>query len=175
VKRVILALSVLSSLAFSSGIPVALERSTEVSEVIASARTRIRILAPSLRARGVADALRKALVEGGVHVQILCDANLVAERSSFVPILSLLRERKLPVEVRLLRGVTRTVLVVDESRAVFGALIAEPESFGLSPTRLVNDANEARAQTQFFDAQWKRATRWKYTITPPKFSNGGQK
>ena len=174
-KRVILALSALSSLAFSSGIPVTLERSAEVAEVIGSARTRILVLAPSLRGRAVADALRKALVEGGVHVSILCDANLITERSSFVPMLSVLGTRKLPVEVRLLRDVTRSALIVDESRTVFGSLIAAPESFGLQPTRLVNDETEARVQAQLFAAQWQRATPWSYRITPARFTNGGQK
>ena len=89
--------------------------------------------------------------------------------------LSVLGTRKLPVEVRLLRDVTRATLIVDESRTVFGALIAAPESFGLPPTRLVNDETETRVQAQMFAGQWQRATPWSYRIAPTRFTNGGQK
>lgn len=174
-KRAILALSALSSLAIAGGLPVALERASDVATVIASARRQVLVLAPSLRARAVADALRRALVEGGVKLLILCNADLVGERSSFVPMLSVLRARGHTVEVRVLREINRAVLVVDEARAVFGPLMAEPESFNLKPTRLVNDPSEAQGQARAFSAQWQRATRWMYTIQPPRFTNGGRK
>jgi hypothetical protein len=173
-KRTLLTLSALSSLAFAGSLPVTLERSADVAEVITSAHTQVLVLAPSLRARVVADALRRALVEGGVRILILCDADLIAERSSFVPMLSVLRD-KYPVEVRLLRGVTRAALITDDSRAVFGPLIAVPESRGLQPTRLLNEPTESRAQAQWFMAQWKRATPWTYRVPAPRYTNGGQK
>jgi hypothetical protein len=174
-RRIVFALSVLSSLAFSNGIPVTLERSSDVTQVIASSRRKVLMLVPSLRSRAVANALRKAVVEGGVSLEILCDASLVNERSSFISMLSMLHQRNHNVTVRVLRGVNRTLLVVDESRAVFGPLVSEPDSFGLQPTRLVTDALEAQVQAQAFRAQWHRATPWTYTVKSPSFKTGGQK
>jgi hypothetical protein len=174
-RRIVLALSVLSSLAFSSGIPIRLEHSSDVTQVIASSRREILILVPSLRSRAVATALRKAVVEGGVSLEILCDASLVYERSSFIPMLSMLHEQKHNVTVRVLRGVNRTLLVTDQSRAVFGPLVSEPDSFGLQPTRLITDVLEARVQARAFRSQWQKATPWTFTIKSPSFKIGGQK
>jgi hypothetical protein len=174
-RRIVLALSVLSSLALSSGTPVTLERSSDVTQVIASSRHEILILVPSLRSRAVANALRKAIVEGGVSLEILCDASLVSERSSFIPTLSMLQQRKRDVTVRVLRGVNLTLLVVDQSRAVFGPLVSEPDSFGLQPTRLITDALETQVQARAFRSQWQKATPWTYTIKSPSFKTGGQK
>jgi hypothetical protein len=174
-RRIVLALSILSSLAFSSGIPVRLDHASEVAQVIASSRREILILIPSLRSRAVATALQKAVVEDGVSLEILCDASLVNERSSFIPTLSMLQQRKRDVTVRVLRGVNLTLLVVDQSRAVFGPLVSEPDSFGLQPTRLITDALEARVQARAFRSQWQKATPWTYTIKSPSFKTGGQK
>jgi hypothetical protein len=174
-RRIVLALSVLSSLAFSSGIPVRLDHASEVAQVIASSRREMLMLVPSLRSRVVANALRRAIVEGGVSLEILCDASLVNERSNFIPMLTMLHERKHNVTVRVLRGVNRTLLVVDQSRAVFGPLVSEPDSFGLQPTRLVTDAPEAQAHAREFRAQWKRATPWTYKVQPLNFKTGGRK
>jgi hypothetical protein len=174
-KTGVLAWSVLSSLAFSSGIPVRLDHASEVAQVAASSRREILILAPSLRSRAVANALRKAVIEGGVSLQILCDASLVNERSSFIPMLSMLHERKHNFTVRVLKRINRAVMVVDQSRAVFGPLVAEPDSFGLNPTRLVTDALEVQAQARVFRAQWQRATPWTFTIKAPSFKTRGQK
>lgn len=174
-RRIVLALSVLSNLALSSSIPVRLDHASDVAQVIASSQHEILILVPSLRSRDVANALRKAVVEGGVSLEILCDASLVNERSSFIPMLSMLHERKHDVTVRVLRGVNRATLIVDESRAVFGPLVSEPDSFGLQPTRLVTDEFEAKAQTRAFKTQWQRATPWTYTVKSPSFQTGGQK
>jgi uncharacterized protein YllA (UPF0747 family) len=174
-RRIVLALSVLSSLAFSSGIPVRFDHASEVAQVIASSRREVLMLVPSLRSRVVANALRKAVVEAGVSLEILCDTSLVNERSSFIPMLSMLHERKHNVTVRVLRGVNRTLLVVDQSRAVFGPLVSESDSFGLNPTRLVTDALEVRYQTRVFRSQWQKATPWTYTVQPPSFKTGGQK
>lgn len=174
-RRIVFALSVLSSLAFSSGILVRLDHASEVAQVISSSQHEILILVPSLRSRAVANALRKAVVEGGVSLEILSDASSVSERSSFIPMLSMLHQRKHNVTVRVLRGVNRATLIVDESRAVFGPLISEPDSFGFQPTRLVTDALEVQVQAQAFRAQWKRATPWTYTLKAPSFKTGGQK
>jgi hypothetical protein len=174
-RRIVLALSVFSSLAFSSGIPVRLDHASEVIQVVASSRREILILIPSLRSRAVANALRRAVVEGGVSLEILCDASLVNERSSFIPMLSMLHERKHNVTVRVLRGVNRTLLVMDQSRAVFGPLVSEPDSFGLQPTRLITDALEAQVQARAFRSQWQRATPWTHTVKSPSFKTGGQK
>jgi hypothetical protein len=174
-RRIVLALSVLSSLAFSGGIPVSLDHASDVVQVVASSRREILILIPSLRSRAVANALRRAVVEGGVSLEILCDASLVNERSNFIPMLTMLHERKHNVTVRVLRGVNRVVLILDESRAVFGPLVSEPDSFGLQPTHLVTDALEARTQTKVFRSQWRRATPWMYTLKSPSFKTGGQK
>ena len=174
-RRIVLALSVFSSLALSGGIPVTLERSSDVTQVIASSRHEVLMLVPNLRSRVVANALRQAVVEGGVSLKILCDASLVNERSSFIPMLSMLHERKHDVRVRVLRRVNRTLLVVDQARAVFGPLVSELDSFGLNPTRLVTDALEAQVQARAFRAQWQRATPWTYTLKSPSFKTGGQK
>jgi hypothetical protein len=174
-RRIVLALSMLSSLAFSSGIPVRLYHASEVAQVVASSRREVLMLVPSLRSRVVANALRKAVVEGGVLLELLCDASLVNERSSFIPMLSMLRQRNRDVTVRVLRGVNRAVLIVDQSRAVFGPLVSEPGSFGLQPTRLVTDALEAQAQARTFRSQWQKARPWTYSIKSPSFKTGGQK
>jgi hypothetical protein len=174
-RRILLTLFVLSSLAFSNGIPVRLDHNSEVAQVIASSQHKISILVPNLRSRAVATALRKAVVEAGVSLEILCDASLVNERSNFIPLLSMLHKRKHNVTVRVLRGVNRTLLVVDQSRAVFGPLVSEPDSFGLQPTRLITDALEVRYQTREFRSQWQKATPWTYTLKSPSFKTGGQK
>jgi hypothetical protein len=174
-KRIVRALLVLSSFAYSNGIPVRLDHASEVAQVIASSRREILILAPSLRSRAVVNALRKAVVESGVSLEILCDESLVNERSSFISMISMLHQRNYNVTVRVLRGVNRTLLVVDKSRAVFGPLVSEPDSFGLQPTRLITDALEVRYQTRVFRAQWKRATPWTYKVQSPSFKTGGQK
>ena len=174
-KRALMLLAITSNLALSSSLPGTLERELDVARVIAVARHQVLVLAPDLRSRTVATSLRKAVVESGVSIFILCDADLIRERSSFVPILSLLRERKHQVEVRVLRNVTRRTLIVDETQTVFGALIAEPNSIGSQPTRLLIGKLEARNQARAFWTQWKRATPWTYQIQSPKFSNGGQK
>lgn len=174
-RRIVLTLSVLSSLALSSGIPVRLDHASDVGQVIASSRREILMLVPNLRSQAVANALRKAVVEGGISLEILCDTSLVGERSSFIPMLSMLRERNRDVTVRVLRGVNRAVLIIDESRAVFGPLVSEPDSFGLQRTRLITDAPEAQAYARQFRAQWKRATPWTYKVQSPSFKTGGQK
>jgi hypothetical protein len=174
-RRIVFALSVLSSLAFSSDIPVKLDYASDVAQVIASSRREILVLAPNLRSRIVANALRKAVVESGVSLEILCDASLLNERSSFIPMLSMLHERKHHVTVRVLRDVNRTLLIVDQSRAVFGPLVSEPDSFGSQPKRLATDVLEAQVQARTFRVQWQRATLWTYTIKSPSFKTGGQK
>jgi hypothetical protein len=174
-KQIVLLLCVLSSLAFSSGIPVTLERSSDVTQVIASSRREILILTPSLRSRVVVNALRKAVVDGGISLQILCDASTIKEPANFIPMLSVLSKRKNNVTVRILRNVNRALLIVDESRAVFGALVSEPDSFRLIPTRLITGTLEVRNQARNFKMQWKRATPWTYKVQPPSFKTGGQK
>ena len=174
-KLVAFALIVLSSIAASSGFPVTLKHSSEVTQVIASSRQEVLLLAQSLRSRAVANSLRKAIVEGGIALEILCDANSIQEPSNFIPVLSMLRKRNHRVAVRILRGVNRAVLIVDQSRAMFGALVGEPDSFGLTPTRLVTDALEVRQHVRAFKAQWQRATPWVYTVQPPRFTTGGRK
>jgi hypothetical protein len=174
-RRIVLVLSVLSSLAFSGGIPVSLDHASDVVQVIASSRREVLMLVPNLRSRAVANALRMAVVEGGVLLEILCDASSVNERSNFIPMLTMLHERKHNVTVRVLHGVNRTLLVVDQSRAVFGPLVSEPDSFGLQPTRLVTDALEAQVQARAFRSQWQKARPWTYSIKSPSFKTGGQK
>jgi hypothetical protein len=174
-KRIVLALLLLSSFAYSNGIPVRLDHAAEVAQMVASSRHEILILAPSLRSRVVANALRKAVVEGGVSLEILCDTSLVNERSSFIPMLSMLQQRKHNVTVRVMRSVNRTLLVMDQSRAVFGPLVSEPDSLGLQPTRLITDAPEAQAHGRAFRARWQIARPWTYTVKSPSFKTGGQK
>jgi hypothetical protein len=173
VKFVVVVLLVLSGLGYATGIPVVLEREADVARVITAARHEVLVTAPSLRSRAVANALREAVVQSGVRVLILCDAKQVAEPSSFVPALSLLKGRGLQLEVRVLRGVRRANLIVDGTRVVFGALVAAPWTYGLEPTRLVMDAAEAQTQTRAFFAQWKWAAPWAHTIRPPRFTSGG--
>ena len=174
-KKIVLALSVFSGLALSSSIPTKLDHASDVAQVIASSRHEILILVPSLRSRAVANALQKAVVEGGVSLVILYDESSVNERSSFIPMLSILHQRKHNVTVRVLRGINRALLIIDESRAVYGPLVSEPDSFGLQPTRLVTDTLETRTQARAFKVQWRRATPWTYTVKSPSFKTGGQK
>jgi hypothetical protein len=173
VKPVVIMLLVLSSLGYATGIPVVLEREADVARVITAARHEVLVTAPSLRSRAVANALREVVVQGGVRVLILCDAKRVAEPSSFVPALSLLKGRSSQLEVRVLRGVNQAHLIVDGTRVVFGALVAAPWTHGLEPTRLVMDVAEARTQARAFFVQWRRALPWLLTIRPPRFTSGG--
>jgi hypothetical protein len=173
-KRMLALVLVSSGLARSSELPVTLESEVDVARVVMSARNEVLVLSPALRSRVVANALRYSAVSSGARLLILTDKRWVEQRSSFIPALSLLNGRA-RVEVRLRSGVSSTLLIVDGRQVVFGPLIAEPSTFGLEPTRLVQDAGEARAQVQGFARHWRKATPWRYRVQSPTFTNGGRK
>ena len=167
-----MAMLLCSSLAAPLNIPLELRSEEEVAKVILAARDHVFVLTPALRSPIVANALRQVAVEGGVRVLILCDAGRLEERSNFIPALSKLRERNKSLEVRSLRGVTGSTLVVDDTRMVIGSLVSERWTYGLEPTRLVLEAREAARQSKFFWTQWQRGKPWAFKISNPKFTPG---
>ena len=123
-----LALSVIlfcSSLAAPLNIPLELRGEEDVAKIILAARDHVFVLAPQLHSAVIANALRKVAVEGGVRVLILCDTGRLEERSGYIAALSKLQERKRPLEVRSLRGINTSTLVVDDTRMVIGPLVSE--------------------------------------------------
>ena len=107
-----------------------------------------------------------------MRVLILCDAALTLERGGYIAALSLLHKRY-PLEVRVLRRVSSQTAVVDQNRSVTGPLIAQPWTFGLTPTRLDLEPSIALERAQRFWTQWQRAKPWVYSIKNPSFSSAG--
>lgn len=173
-----LALSVIlfcSSLAAPLNIPLELRGEEDVAKIILAARDHVFVLAPQLHSAVIANALRKVAVEGGVRVLILCDTGRLEERSGYIAALSKLQERKRPLEVRSLRGINTSTLVVDDTRMVIGPLVSERWTYGLEPTRLLLEPREASRQSKYFWTQWKRGKPWVFKVSNPTFSPSGRK
>jgi hypothetical protein len=176
--RFILALTLLllcSSLAAPLNIPLELRSEEDVAKIILAARDHVFVLAPQLRSAVVANALRKVAVEGGVRVLILCDTGRLEERSGYIAALSKLQERQRPLEVRSLRGIVVSTLVVDDTRMVIGPLVSERWTYGLEATRLTLEPREASRQSKYFWTQWQRGKPWVFKVSNPTFSPSGRK
>ena len=74
--RGLVLLAALACLARASSLPIELRDQGAVANVILAAQKTVFVIAPQLRSRTVTDALRRAAVERGVRVLILCDAAL---------------------------------------------------------------------------------------------------
>jgi hypothetical protein len=172
--RFILALLLISSLVQANSIPIELHSENDVAKIVLSTRAQVFVLAPQLHSKVVANALRRIAVEDHVRVLILCDASLITDRSSFIPALSYLQQRRHPIEVRLLKRISQSSLIVDDARAVFGPLVMESWTYGLKPTRLVLDTTQSLEQSKHFWAQWKRAKPWRFETNNPRFTTGGK-
>jgi hypothetical protein len=164
-----------SSLAAPLNIPLELRSEEDVAKIILAARDHVFVLAPQLRSSVIANALRKVAVEGGVRVLILCDTGRLEERNGYIATLSKLQERKRPLEVRSLRGINNSTLVVDDTRMVIGPLVSERWTYGLEPTRLLLEPREASRQSKYFWTQWKRGKPWVFKVSNPTFSPSGGK
>jgi hypothetical protein len=164
-----------SSLAALLNIPLELRGEEDVAKIILAARDHVFVLAPQLRSSIVANALRKVAVEGGVRVLILCDTNRLDEHSGYIAALSKLQERQRPLEVRSLRGIVVSTLVVDDTRMVIGPLVSERWTYGLEPTRLTLEPREASRQSKYFWTQWRRGKPWVFKVSNPTFSPSGRK
>jgi hypothetical protein len=164
-----------SSLAAPLNIPLELRSEEDVAKIILAARDHVFVLAPQLRSSIVANALRKVAVEGGVRVLILCDTNRLDEHSGYIAALSKLQERQRPLEVRSLRGIVVSTLVVDDTRMVIGPLVSERWTYGLEPTRLTLKPREASRQSKYFWTQWRRGKPWVFKVSNPTFSPSGRK
>jgi hypothetical protein len=164
-----------SSLAAPLNIPLELRGEEDVAKIILAARDHVFVLAPQLRSSVIANALRKVAVEGGVRVLILCDTGRLEERNGYIAALSKLSERKRPLEVRSLRGIVVSTLVVDDTRMVIGPLVSERWAYGLEPTRLTLEPREAFRQSKYFWTQWKRGKPWVFKVSNPTFSPSGGK
>jgi hypothetical protein len=164
-----------SSLAAPLNIPLELRSEEDVAKIILAARDHVFVLAPQLRSSIVANALRKVAVEGGVRVLILCDTNRLDEHSGYIAALSKLQERQRPLEVRSLRGISTSTLVVDDTRMMMGPLVSERWTYGLEPTRLTLEPREASRQSKYFWTQWRRGKPWVFKVSNPTFSPSGGK
>ncbi len=142
--------------------------------MILAARETVFVLAPQLRGRAVADALRRAAVEQGVRVFILCDSGRTLEPGGFAAALSLIRQRDQPLEVRVARNISGFSLVVDEARTVSGPLVSEPWIFGLISTRLDLESRVALERARRFRELWTRAKPWIYRVQNPRFQSRGR-
>ena len=170
--RGLVLLAALACLARASSLPIELRDEGAVANVILAAQKTVFVIAPQLRSRTMTDALRRAAVERGVRVLILCDAALTLERGGYAAALSLLYKRY-PLEVRVLRRVSNQTAVVDQNRSVTGPLIANVWTFGLRPTRLDLEPSFARERARRFWTQWQRAKPWVYQVKNPSFSSVG--
>jgi hypothetical protein len=158
----------------ASSLPLELKTEEEVARVILAARETIFVSAPQLRGRTVADALRRAAVERGVRVFILCEARRTLDPGGFVAALSLLRQRDQPLEVRVVQSVFGFSLVVDEAQTVNGPLVGEPRTFGQTPTRLDLELRVALERAKRFREAWIRAKPWIYRVQNPRFQPRGR-
>jgi hypothetical protein len=166
--------AVLLSTALASGFPQELKAESDVASVIMSAKREVLILAPNLYSKETANAVRRVLVEGQTPVRILADANFIGARSGFVATLSLLATKTTtkparPVEVRLLEGIDRAVLVVDGSRSVTGPLVTERWTIGLRPTYFSASVEDAQRRVAAFSRNWAKAKPWSFKIQNPSF------
>ena len=170
--RVGILLLAFTCVARASSVPIELQDENDVARVILATQRTLFVIAPQLRSHPIADALRRAAVERGARVLILCDTHHVLERGGYVAGLSLLRQR-FPLEVRVLQGISSQTLIADESRSVTGPLIADPWTFGQTATRLDLERSVALERAGRFWVMWKRAKPWVYRIQNPSFSSPG--
>jgi hypothetical protein len=171
----LLAIALLLSSALASSFPQELKQESEVASVILSAKREVLILAPNLYSKEIANAVRRVLVEGQTPVRILADSRLIGGRSGFVATLSLLALKTAakparPIQVRVIEGIDRAVLVVDGSRSVAGPLVTERWTIGLQPTYFSASAEEAGRRVNVFKRNWPRAKPWSFTIQNPRFT-----
>jgi hypothetical protein len=173
-RRLLLTLAWLLGIGLAQNLPRVLNNEQAVVDLIRSSERRVMLLTPKLHGKDIAKALKNLTLERGVPVLILTEPRATTDRASLIPALSLLKHNGHPLEVRLLQHVSRTRLVLDDSRLVIGPLIAGSLTPGSLETRLDLDGDTARREAQNFLIQWRRAKPWMLEIRNPQFKGGSK-
>lgn len=124
-RLALLALTLLSSLVHAQR----LETSAQVAALVDSAQREVILVAPVLRVKAVADALRRAVVERGVSVKLLTGSSSVNDGASYW--WGLVRAG---AKLRTVREVAGFELIVDRASRVTGDAIGRV----LSPAELAD-------------------------------------
>ena len=159
--------------ALAQTFPRELKDEQELVGIVRSSESRLLLLTPTLHSKNLANALRAISLERGVTILILTTPNATTDRASLIPALSLLKRNGHSLEVRLLRNVSRTLLIVDDRRMVIGPMVSGIWSGG-AQTRLDLEPNTARSEAANFLAQWRRAKPWQLEIKNPQFKGGSK-
>lgn len=147
--------------------PTSLQSGSQVAAVVYSAARSVTVTAPSIRSREVADALRRAAVERGANVFILADDRYVREPAGFLSALSLVPG----IQVRLVRGVSQSWVIVDGKVALAGPLVWEVASPLESRATVVDRGQATLARLSgWFSRSWKVARVYRYTLRVPMSS-----
>jgi hypothetical protein len=173
-RRLPLTLAWLLGIGLAQNLPRALSNGQAVVDLIRSSERRVLLLTPKLYGKSIANALKNLTLERGIPVLILTEPSATTDRASLIPALSLLKRNGHPLEVRLLQRVSRTRLILDDSRLVIGPLIAGSLTPGSLETRLDLDGDTARREAQNFLIQWRRAKPWMLEIRNPQFKGGSK-
>lgn len=111
----------------------------DVARLVDSAQREVIVVAPVLRVKLIADALRKAVVERGLSLKVLTGASSVRDGASYWWGL-----QQAGAQVRTVSSVTGYEVIVDRRVRVSGDLIGRM----LSPTELANTVLERGAGVQ---------------------------
>jgi hypothetical protein len=173
-RRLLLTVAWLLGISLAQNLPRVLSNEQAVINLIRSSERRVMLLTPKLYGKSIANALKNLVLERGIPVLILTEPSATTDRASLIPTLSLLKRNGHPLEVRLLRRVSRNRLILDDSRLVIGPLITGSLAPGSSETRLDLDGDTARLEASNFLIQWKRAKPWMLEIRNPQFKGGSR-
>lgn len=173
-RRLLLTFLWLFGICLAQSVPRVLTDERAVTDLIRSSERRVMLLTPKLYGKAIASALKNLTLERGIPVLILTEPSSTTDRASLIPALSLLKRNGHPLEIRLLRRVSRTRLILDDARLVIGPLIIGGLAFGSSETRLDLDSETARREAQNFLIQWRRAKPWMLEIRNPQFKGGSK-
>lgn len=141
--------------------PTASLASTDVGAAVYAVERNVTLVAPSLRSRDVADALRRAARDRGVRVFLLVDQGATLDPGGYVGALSLAPN----VQVRVLRGVTEEYAVLDARAVLRGPLVWNlPSPLDARPTTARRDPAEVRAASAWFNRAWRVARPYTYRV-----------
>ncbi len=129
---------------------------SDVATLIDSAQREVIVVAPVLRVKAIADALRKAVVERGLSLKVLTGISSVRDGASYWWGL-----QQAGAQVRTVSSVTGYEVIVDRQTRVTGDLIGRI----LGPTELGNTVLERGVGVQVNAARvlrvWEKATSFK--------------
>jgi hypothetical protein len=145
----------------------ALGSAEKVGQVLFSATKEIMIIAPSIRSKAVADAIRRAAVDRGVTIYILADAAFITEPAGYLGGLSRLPK----VQVKLMRGIpdNEVKAVIDRQVIVQGPLLVDVSSpLNTKPTTALQSPQKSNNAAARFIQIWQKAKVYRYQIPKPR-------